>query len=814
MTIGYDLRHAFRTLRKSPGFAFAAVLSLALGIGANAAIFSIVNSLFLHPPGIEEPAGIVAPRVNYKKLNLIRIEMSATDFADVRQSKEVFSKAAIAQGRGYNYTGGDAPQRLVGSEVTRDWFNVFGAKPVLGRTFHPEEDQPGANQVAVLSYDTWQKLFGGDRGVLGKALELNQKTYRVVGVMGANFHWPAQAELWTPIGLPADAFGPRNRFNESFTAVARLRDGVSYQAAASFMKVLTQRAEDGDPRTGSFGRRAEWSMTIEPFTELTGGSVETPMLILLGAVAFVLLIACSNIAGLMLVRATGRARELAIRMSLGAQRKDLIKQAFAESLLLAVAGTVLGLLAASGLSQTLVSFAPPQLSSGVVVEMDTYVLLFAIGLGLFTALLFGLAPAWHMSRLGQKYERLQEGGRSNTEGQQRQRLRAALVVAQVALALILLFGAGLFIKSLGKLREVDAGFRPHGIMSASVALPDARYHEEDKQAAFYRAALENLSHNSQVRVAAVCAPLPFSGDDASASFNIEGRNAPPGDPGPHGGIRSVSAGYFEAMGIRLLAGRYFTDADRKDSLPVAIVDQNLAHQYWPNENPIGRRLRKGDKDSWSTIVGVVAHVKHSQLAADSGKGVYYYPIFQSAGSGALTSFFIAREAAGDGARLGESIRRAVQAVDPAQAVFDMKTMDQRIALALGPQQFAASLLSTFAGAALLLAALGLYGVINYNVAQRTKELGLRAALGARPVQILRMVIGYGLRMVAMGAALGFVAAMALAQVLSSQLFEVSAFDPATFGLTALILGGVVLLAAYIPAWRATRVDPLIALRYE
>jgi len=594
--------------------------------------------------------------------------------------------------------------------------------------------------------------------------------------------------------------------------VARLRDGVSYQAAASFMQVLTKRAEDGDARTASFGRRAEWSMTIEPFTELTGGSVETPMLILLGAVAFVLLIACSNIAGLMLVRATGRARELAIRMSLGAQRKDLIGQALAESLLLAVAGTALGVLAASGLSQALLTFAPAQLASGVVVEMDRYVLLFATGLGFLTALLFGLAPAWHMSRLGQRYERLQEGGRSNTEGQQRQRLRAALVVAQVALALILLFGAGLFIKSLGKLREVDAGFRPQGVMSASVALPDTRYHDEDKQSAFYRAVLENLSHSSRVQVAAVCAPLPFSGDDSSASFNIEGRQEPAGEPGPHGGIRSVSAHYFEAMGIRLLAGRYFTDADRKDSLPVAIVDQNLAHQYWGNESPIGRRLRNGG-GAWSTIVGVVAHVKHSQLAADSGKGVYYFPIFQSAGSGALTSFFVAR-GAGDGARLGESIRQAVQAVDPVQAVFDMKTMDQRIAQALGPQQFAASLLSTFAGAALLLAALGLYGVINYNVAQRTRELGLRAALGARPAQILRMVIGYGLRMVAVGAALGFVAAMALAQFLSSQLFEVSAFDPATFGLTALILGGVVMLAAYIPAWRATRVDPLIALRYE
>jgi putative ABC transport system permease protein len=376
-----------------------------------------------------------------------------------------------------------------------------------------------------------------------------------------------------------------------------------------------------------------------------------------------------------------------------------------------------------------------------------------------------------------------------------------------------LFGAGLFIKSLGKLHEVDTGFRPGGIMSASVALPDAQYHDENKQSAFYHAVLENLSHTSGVQMAAVAAPLPFSGDDSSASFNVEHREATNGDPGPHGGIRSVSANYFEVMGIPLRSGRYFTEADRQGSLPVAIIDQNLARQYWPNQDPIGKRMRNGRDGDWSTIVGVVAHVKHSQLAADSGKGVYYYPIFQAAGRGVLTSYIIAR-GRNNAERMGETIRRSVQSVDSTQAVFDMKTMDQRISLALGPQQFAASLLTAFAGAALLLAAVGLYGVINYNVAQRTRELGLRAALGARRVQILSMVVGYGLRLVLIGAVIGFIAAIALAKLLSSQLFQVSAFDPATFGLTALVLGGVVMLAAYIPAWRATRIDPMIALRYE
>ena len=618
--------------------------------------------------------------------------MSAPDFADVRKSTNIFSKTAIAETRGFNYTGGDSPERLVGATVTWQWFDVFGATPAIGRVFRPEEDQPGANQVALISYDTWLRLFGGDRSVINRTLGMNQKPYRIVGVMPANFHWPTQATLWTPLGLAPDAFTPNSRFNEHLTAVARLYPGVSFQSAAAYMKVLTHRAEDAEPQTGNFGRAAEWSMGIEPFTEFTSGKVEKPMLILLGAVAFVLLIACSNIAGLMLVRATGRARELAIRMSLGATRTDLTRQAFAESLTLAFIGTLLGLAAASTILKLLVTLAPDQLASGVVIRMDSHVLLFAVGVGLVTAFLFGLAPAWHMSRLGQKYEGLKEGGRANTEGQQRQGLRSALVVGQVALALVLLFGAGLFLKSLGRLRNVDAGFNPHHVMSASVSLPDAQYHDPDKQSAFYRTALESLSNTPGMQSVAVVAPLPFSGDDSSASFSIEGRTQSPGDPGPHGGIRSISANYFDAMGIKLLAGRYFTNADRKDSQPVAIIDENLARQYWPNQNPIGKRLRNGSKDPWSTIVGLVQHVKHSQLAADGAKGVYYYPIFQSAGSGASTAFFIARGSANP-TQLGDGIRRAVQSVDPKQAVFDLKTMDQRITLALGPQQFAVMLLS-------------------------------------------------------------------------------------------------------------------------
>lgn len=815
MNAAHTIRYALRTLRRSPGFTCAAVLSLAVGIGANAAIFSIVNGLLLHPAGIEKPEEVVAPRVTYKKLNLDRIQMSATDFDDVRKSHEIFAKTAMANVAGFNYTGGDSPVRLQGGTVTWQWLDVFGAKPLLGRVFRPEEDQPGANKVAVLSFDTWSRLFGADRGIAGRTIELNQELYRVIGVMPAKFRWPAQADLWVPLGLPADAFAPDNRFNENYTVVARLRPGATLPAARSFIQVLTKRAVDSNARLASFARSAQWSMVVEPFTELTSGNLEAPMLILLGAVGFVLLIACSNIAGLMLVRATGRARELAIRTSLGASRADLIKQAFTEALLLSLAGAAAGILAAAAILKTLLSLAPAQLGSGVVIRMDMYVLLFAIALGLGTALLFGLAPAWHMSRLGQNYEQLKEGGRSDTEGHHRQKLRAALVAAQVALALVLLVGAGLFIKSLGKLRDVDTGFRPHNVMSASVALPSAQYSAEDKQAAFFRSVLENLSTTPGVEKAAVIEPLPFSGDDSSASFQIEGRIARPGDPGPHGGIRKISSDYFDAMGIALRKGRYFTDADRKDSQPVAIVDDNLARQYWrPNEDPIGKRIRNGQQGAWAVVVGVVAHVKHTQLAADSAKGVYYYPIYQRLDRNSARTAFLVARGRGNPASLSAAIHKAVASVDPRQAVFDVKTMDQRISLALGPQQFAVSLLSAFAGAALLLAALGLYGVISYNVTQRTRELGIRAALGASRLQILAMVVKQGMRLVALGAVVGLVAAASLARLLSSQLFQVSAFDPGTFVWTALVLVAAALLAAYIPAYRATRVDPMTALRHE
>jgi predicted permease len=805
----FHFRYALRTLRKSPGFTAAAVLSLALGIAANSAIFSLVNGLLLHPAAVDHPEQVVVPRVKYTKLNLKSIVLSLPDFANVRDSRDVFETTAAATTQSFNYTGGDVPERLVGATVTWQWFDVLKAKPLLGRGFRKEDDQPGANRIVMLSYGVWQRLFGGDRTVVGRTVELNNTPYRVAGVMPADFRWPTEAEIWLPLGLPASSYAVQNRYNENYFVIARMRPGVTFERASNFMRILTQRDIDHDPQ-GAFAKAAQWSMFVVPLTEFTAGDLKKPMFILLGAVGFVLLIACSNIAGLLLVRGTGRARELAIRTALGAQRGDLIRQALAESVLLGGAGTIIGLFAATGVLGGMVALAPAEISSGIAIRIDAYVLWFTAGVGALSVLLFGLAPAWHIATLGSSYDQLKQGGRSDTEGRSRHKLRAALVMGQVALALVLLAGAGLFTKSLVKMREVQTGFQTQGVMAASVALPASRYKDDASQISFFRSAVDRLSQTPGVLAAGAVDTLPFSGQDSSASFTIEGRVQNPGDPGPHGDIRAATPGYFAAMRIPLRLGRLFTDADRAGTQPVALVDETLAREYWPNRDPVGQRIRNDATSPWATIVGVVGHVKQSHLVGDSGKGVYYYAMMQKPRASA---YFTVRTT-GDPERLTGAIRRAVRDADANQAVFDMKSMDQRVANAVGPQRFAVVLLSVFAAVSLLMAALGLYGVISYGVTQRTREIGIRTALGADRRQILGMVIGQGMRLVAVGAAGGLVLALLLGRVVAAQLFEVNSFDPGTFLLTALLLAVAAFLAAYIPAWRATRVDPTKALRHE
>jgi predicted permease len=793
-------------LAKNPGFTAVAVLSLALGIGANTIIFSAINEMFLHPTGINDPDHLFAVRVKYDKLNLKSIVISAPDFKDIQDSKQVFSSAAAEVQESFNYLAPEGPQRLTVAKVTWQWFDTFGARPFLGRIFRPEEDQPHANQVALLAYDTWQRQFGGDPAIVGKSIQLNREDYRVVGIMAPDFDWPSRTALWVPLGLPSSEYSPDNYFNENFFVVARSRPEVSQAQAESFVRMLTQRLIRAYPQN-TYAKDSGWGIFALPFTEYGAGNFRTPMLILLAAVGFVLMIAGSNIGGLLLARASVRRKEFAVRVALGAQKRDLLRQALVESFLLTFCGAIAGVAGAYDGAGLLLRIARGSLSSGFKVHVDAHVLLFAALLMILSGALLGILPIGEVFSHGASGT-LKEETRTSTASPGRLRLREWLVVGQVAMALVLLVGAGLLLKSLTRMGEVDAGFDPEGVMTASVQLPDNQYKADEKQAAFYQAVNQKLEALPGVSSSAVVEALPFSGFDPSSSFSIEGRPQGPGDPGPHSMLNWITPGYFGAMHIPLRKGREFTEQDRLGTQPVAIIDENLARQYWPNQDPVGQRLRRGGP--WATIVGVVAHVMQSALVGDSGKGVCYYPMLQQP----LQQAFLIVKTRTDPTKLAAAIRGVVASVDSGQPVADLKTLEQYVAGSLGPQRLAASLLEIFSGLALFLAAIGLYGVISYSTARRTQEFGIRLALGAQRGQVWGMVIKQGLRLALAGGLAGAVGAAILAQLLRSQLYQVSAFDPTTFALTCVILLVVALAACYIPARRATKVDPIVALRYE
>ena len=815
-TLIQDVRYAIRVLGKNPGFTIVAVLTLAMGIGANAAIFSVVNGLLLHPAGIPHPDRVVAVRVRYDKLNLKSIVASPTDFRDVRDSREVFAAAAAQDNRDFSYRSGDWPLRLRGAAVSRDWFAVFEAKPILGRTFTAEEDQPNANHEVVLSYPTWKNVFGADAGVVGRSVQLNQEPYQVIGVMGPDFQWPSQVDIWAPLGLSSSDLSDDNRFNEGLFTVARLQQGVNFSKAAAYMDVLTQHVVN-DPRS-TFPKRSGWGMFAVPFTEFVYGDVRMPLLILMGAVAFVLLIACANLAGLLLARASGRAKEFAVRTALGASPWRLVRQMLVESMVIAAGGMTFGLFIGEASIRALLALARENVAAGFTIRMDGYVLLFASFVAVTSALIFSIAPAWQIARMD-PHANLGEGRGVNTGSLLRHHFRDALVVGQLALALVLLAGTGLFLESLTKLQDVNLGFRPRGVMTAIWSLPDHQYDTTAKQAAFCRQVLERLSHSPGIVSAAAAYPLPFSGFSGSASFEIEGRPKPPGDPGPHGDVQIISPAYFSTMGIPILHGREFSDEDRQGGQAVAVVDANLARQYWPNEDPVGKRMRINDSDPWARIVGVAAPTRHTQVVGEeasaegiegAGKGVYYFPINQA---GLKFGFLIARTN-GDAASLAGIFREVVRAEDPNQPMSDLKTMDQRVAISLGPRRSAVALLEVFATLALLLSSVGLFGLLRYNVAQRTQELGIRMALGATPAIVLRLVIGQGMRLALLGAGTGLIAAFALTRVLESMLYGVSATDPVVFAGVLIVLGITALVACWLPARRAMRVDPIGALHHE
>jgi predicted permease len=806
--LGGDLRYTARVLRKAPGFSMFAVLTIAIGIAANTAIFSIINSLFLHPPGVTDSDRLMAVRAKYENLNLKNIDVSLTDFADVRDSKQVFSSAAAMQLTNFNYTAGTLVERVPGAQVTWNWFDTFGAHAMLGRTFTQSEDVPGANHEVVLSYTAWERLFGKDQSIVGKSMLLNRQSYRVVGVMDRDFNWPAQSEIWMPLGLAPKEFGPENRFNESYVAVARLAPGVSRHQAEAYAGVLNQRVTSSSDDYGKYARSSKWGIFLMPFSELIYGDLRMPLMVLAGSVGFVLLICCANVAGLMLTKSSGRAKELTIRVALGARRGHLVRQVFVESVFIATCGTAVGIALAVLAVRNAALIAPEGSIGNLVAPIDRSVLLFSIAAGMMSALLFGLAPAWMIAG-AKTFAMLKEGGRSGTSSKGRQRVRSALVIGEVGLALVLLVGAGLFLKSLIHTQQLSPGFDAQGVMTGAVTLDAMAYDKPERRQAFYTALTQNLASQPGIIAAGAAIGMPFSNMGGASSFSIEGRQLAPGDPGPHSDLAAVTAGYFRALSIPLRAGRYFTEQDRLGAEPVAVIDEILAKQYWPGQDPLGARIKNGQ--DWTRIVGIVAHVNRSSLAADSGKGLAYYSLQQISNP----DVNLAVRTSGDPEAMSAAIREAVKAADPSNAaVYDLKPMSELVAASLGPRRFAVTMLLAFAAMALLLAAIGLYGVISYSVAQRTQEIGVRMALGARLTQVMWLVLSQSLRMVLSGVAIGLMASLALARLLQSELIQVSAFDPLTFAGMCAVLVAVTLAATYLPARRAAKVDPMVALRHE
>jgi predicted permease len=807
-----DIHYALRGMRKSPGFTTVMILTLALGIGANTAIFSLVNQVLLRPRGISHPERLVVVRTKYDKLNLKSIPDSPPTFADARDSRAVFEHAAAMRGMDVNYTGGAAPQSLRAEFVSAEWFDVFGARPSLGRVFAAEEDQPNADRVAVLAHAAWIRIFGADPSVIGRTIELNQLPYRIIGVMGPGFEWPAPVDLWTPIGFPARALNPGNRFNENLTVVARRRPGVPFAQANAWLKVLADRVLNSGTPGAAFARNAGWGLFAVPFVDFSAGDTKMPLLILLGAVGLVLLIACSNGAGLMLARTSARAQEMAVRAALGASRQRLIRQTLTESLLLASAGALVGLALAYGATVVLLRLAPEGAVAGLDASLDIHVLLFTAAAAIVSGIASGIAPAWQLARTD-AHGTLKGGGRSSTAGPARQRLRSTLVIAETALALMLLVGAGLLVRAFSQLENVDPGFNPRGVMTAVVSLPAKQYPDGVKQAVFYRGVLERLTTTKGVTEAAFGLGIPFSPYGDSGGFAIEGRTPAPGEAGPHGDRRYITPAYFAALEVPLKRGRLFTDTDRTDSEPVLVIDENLARQYWPDEDPIGKRIQPSSGQAWYTIIGIAGHVLGSDLAADSGKGVVYFSLYQFQRQALPVAWIIAKTS-GNPAAMAGAIREAVHAADPNQPVHDFKTLDDLVSNSLASRRFVMRLLGFFAVTALFMAALGLYGVISYAVTLRTREIGIRIALGAKPESVLLDVLSQGLRLTAVGVAAGLAGSLLINRVLASQLFKVNAFDPLIFVSMAAALLIAALLASYLPARRAVRVDPLTALRSE
>ncbi|HKS41991.1 MAG TPA: ABC transporter permease [Blastocatellia bacterium] len=803
-TLLQDLRYTIRMLLKNIGFTVVAVLALTLGIGAVTAIFSVVNTVLLTPLPYAESDRLVflwegSPQIE-------RMSVAYPNFVDWREQNTVFENIGVFRRQNYNLTGSGEPERLVGAMMSADLFDALKVEAAKGRVFINDEDKPGASPVVVLSHGLWQRRFGGDPNILDQSITLDGRAYTVIGIMPPDFLFPSRAELWTSVGQASTLPGWESRGNHpGLQGVARLKSGVTVEQTREGMEIVAVNLEKQYPDSNTGNR-----IQIVPALESVVQSIRPALRVLLGAVGFVLLIACANVANLLLARATARQKEIAIRTALGASRWRIIRQLLTESVLLSIFGGTFGLLLANWGVKLIIAISPNQIPRAREIGLDNRVLAFTIGVSVLTGIIFGLVPALQMSKPDLN-ETLKDAGRGSTG--KRHVLRSALVVAEVALTLVLLVGAGLMIRSFYRLQQVDPGFNYDNLLTFNISLPQKKYAEDAQKINFYDQITEKIRALPGVQMVGLASGLPLGNNGWQTSFVVDGQ--PPPEPGqtPLTEAAAASPDYFRAMNITLLKGRGFTEQDTKDAQRVAIIDEEFARRYWPGEEAVGKRIRPGGNNPsnpLAEVVGIVRRVKMDGLNEDSNRVQSYYP-FRQLAFGGMT---VVVKTSAEPVSIVSAVRQQVLSVDPDQPIYNVNTMEQLRADSIEQEKLNLTLLGIFAAVALILAAVGIYGVMAYSVTQRTHEIGIRMALGARQSDVLGMVIRQGMKLAMGGLVIGIGGAWLATRAMASLLFGVSATDTVTFIAVPIVLAVVALVACAVPARRATKVDPMIALRYE
>jgi putative ABC transport system permease protein len=809
--IWLDLRYGARMLAKNSGFTVVAVLTLALGIGANTAIFSVVNALLLRPYPYKDQDRLVW-LWETRLPEIPRNSPSPANFLDWQKQNTVFEQLEAINVNDYNLIGEGNPERIRGMVITHGFLSMLGVRPQIGRDFFPDENRPGHGNVAIFSHELWQRRFGGDPNIINRKIMLDDRQFTVIGVMppisGLNLR---RTEIWTPIAFTAEQ--TENRRVGILNVIGRLKPGVTMERARSEMSAIADRLAKQYPDSN-----ADWNVIVSSLLEdaVNETGIKTPLLLLLGAVAFVLLIACANVANLLLARAAARQKEIALRTALGASRWRIVRQLLVESLLLSLAGGITGLMLANGGLKILMAQSDIDWPRIMNVSLDLHILAFTVSITLLTGLSFGIVPALQASKPNLN-EMLKDAGRGSTGGRRQHAVRNALVVLEVTISMVLLVGAGLLMKSFIGLHKVDPGFNPKNALTVAISLPERKYPEKNRQAAFYKQLGERVSALPGVKATSVASNVPFSNyhwGNWDRGFRIEGRTSNSSGNDGGGAYYSVSPNYFKAMGIPLLRGRLFTEFDTESAPRVAIINSTMATRFFPGEDPIGKRIQLTDRvrngsQVYREIIGIVADVKSDALDQQAHPQIY-----EAYTQEPFPSMTLVVRVAGDPIGLGESIRREVFQLDKEQPVFGIQTLERLISTSTSQQRFSMMLLGVFAAAAIALASIGLYGVMSYAVAQRKHEVGIRMALGAQPRDVLGLILFQGLRLTLGGIAIGLIAAWAATRLLINLLYGVSATDPLTFIGVSLLLIGVSLLACYLPARRATKVDPLVALRCD